>query len=386
MRTTLFAVVSLVIGASVGWLATRSEFSVPAVELTDVAARGTSAGVDSAKKIGPLAKVVNGQRYDFGTMDRFTTQNHTFIITNNGDEPLILKLGKTTCKCTLGELAKGELQPGERTEVKLEWTARTTGEQFEQSAEINTNDKNNNPLQLTVHGHVSDVMRVDPEQFTLNNISASDPFTAKLRLLARKEPKLTVLSHSWAKPETAQFFDVSFEPIPQEDLGDDKIASGVTIVLQTKPGLPLGQLSQTLKVTTNIDPEEPLEIPLLGSVASDISIVGPGVKPEHIFVDLKTVERGAGTKQTVYVIVKGELRDETTVKIASVTPTEQFSAVLGEADRSNPKLVRYPLTIEVPPDALPIVRAARDTYARIKLEIDHPVVKEMEIRVRYVVK
>lgn len=386
MRTALFAVVSLVIGGAAGWLATRSEFSVPVVELTDVAAPGTSAGEKRAKKIGPIAQVVNGQRYDFGTMDRYATQNHTFVISNGGDEPLILNLGKTTCKCTLGELTKGELQPGETTEVKLEWTARTIGEQFEQSAEINTNDKNNNPLQLTVHGHVFDVMRLDPEQFTLNGISASDPFTARLRLMARKEPNLTVLGHSWAKPETAQFFDVSFEPIAQEDLGDEKVASAVAIVLQTRPGLPLGQLSQTLKVTTNVNPDEPLEIPLHGSVASDISIVGPGVKSEHLLVDLKTIQRGVGAKQTVYVIVKGERRDETTVKIASVAPAEQFSAELGEADRSNPKLVRYPLTIEIPPDALPIVRAARDTYARIKLEIEHPVVKEMEIRVRYVVK
>ncbi len=385
MRTALLAVVCLAIGGMAGWLATRNEFSVHVVELTNISATGTTAADKAPPKIGPLAKVVNGERYDFGTMDRYATQSHSFIIANDGDEPLILKLGKTTCKCTLSDLAKGELKPGETTEVKLEWTARTIGEMFEQSAEINTNDKSNNPLKLTVHGHVFDVLRPESDQFTLNNISASDPHTVRLRLFAYKSPELKVLSHSWAKPETAEFLDLSIEPTPAEDLPEN-VASGVTLVLQTKPGLPLGQLSQTLKISTNVNPDEPLEIPVEGSVASDISLLGPGVKPEHIFVDLKTIERGVGAKQIVYVIVKGEHRDTAEVKIASVTPTEQFSAVLGDADRSNPKLVRYPLTIEVPPDAQPIIRAARDTYARIKLDIEHPVVKEMEIRVRYVVK
>jgi hypothetical protein len=385
MRTALLAVLSLVIGGTAGWLATRNEFSVYVVELTNVAAAGPRSAEKSPPKIGPLAKVVNGERYDFGTMDRYATQSHTFVVANEGDEPLILKLGKTTCKCTLSDLAKGELKPGETTEVKLEWTARTIGEMFEQSAEINTNDKHNNPLKLTIQGHVFDVLRPESDQFTLNNISASDSHTVRMRLFAYKSPELNILSHSWAKPETAKFLDLSIEPTPAEEIPEN-VASSVTLVLQTKPGIPLGQLSQTLKISTNVNPDEPLEIPVEGSVASDISLLGPGVRPEHIFVDLKTIDRNVGAKQTVYVIVKGEHRDTANVKIASVTPTEQFSAVLGEPDRSNPKLVRYPLTIEVPPGALPIVRAARDTYARVKLDIEHPVVKEMEIRVRYVVK
>ncbi|MCU0880179.1 MAG: DUF1573 domain-containing protein, partial [Pirellulaceae bacterium] len=98
MRTALLAVVCLAIGGMAGWLATRNEFSVHVVELTNISATGTTAADKAPPKIGPLAKVVNGERYDFGTMDRYATQSHSFIIANDGDEPLILKLGKTTCK------------------------------------------------------------------------------------------------------------------------------------------------------------------------------------------------------------------------------------------------------------------------------------------------
>ena len=74
MKATLFALVALALGiaAGIGW--TQREFSheVMPVDVTPVA--GSSGSV--AAKIGPKVTIVNGERHDFGTMDRNAHGKH----------------------------------------------------------------------------------------------------------------------------------------------------------------------------------------------------------------------------------------------------------------------------------------------------------------------
>ena len=152
MKPTLFAVVSLVLGIALGWVWTRVEFSRDRLPLVLVAGTGQSA----TSLHGPRAVVVNGERHDFGTMDRLAQGEHAFQIHNDGDAPLELQLGKTTCKCTLGELADSKLEPGQTTTVTLTWQVKTGEEMFEQNAEIITNDPHLNPILLIILGNVID--------------------------------------------------------------------------------------------------------------------------------------------------------------------------------------------------------------------------------------
>ena len=64
----------------------------------------------------------------------------------------------------------------------------------------------------------------------------------------------------------------------------------------------------------------------------------------------------------------------------------EFKATLGEPNRDNAKIVRYPLTVEVPANATPVSRAADGAYALVHLTTTHPDVKELTIKVRYIVK
>ena len=48
--------------------------------------------------------------YDFGLMDPMTTGTYDFEIKNVGDAPLHLKLGPTSCKCTISGLSADKLE------------------------------------------------------------------------------------------------------------------------------------------------------------------------------------------------------------------------------------------------------------------------------------
>jgi hypothetical protein len=156
------------------------------------------------------------------------------------------------------------------------------------------------------------------------------------------------------------------------------------MTIEVKPGLPQGDFDSAITVNTN-QSSDPLTVRVIGNVASDILLMGPNVVREKMLVSLGAFSQNVGKKHTIFLIVKGPHRDDTKVEITSVEPTTEFSARLGEVVRDTPKTMRYPVIIEVPPGATPGART-EGTYGKIRIATTHPDVKELEIKVRYVVK
>src|SRR5262245_1226983 len=124
MKAALWAVAALVLGSAVGFFWTHFEFAHDDLPVAVTPVGGTSHAPQG--KIGPKAVVVNGERHDFGTMDRNGHGQHTFLLRNDGDEPLSLTTGQTTCKCTTFAAADDKVEPGKTAEVRLEWNAKTS--------------------------------------------------------------------------------------------------------------------------------------------------------------------------------------------------------------------------------------------------------------------
>ena len=382
MKPALFALVCLILGVAIGWVGTSSEFARDSLPMTPVLASRPK----GAPVTGPRAVVVNGERHQFGTMDRFAKGSHTFVIRNDGSAPLEIALGHTTCKCTVGELSTSRLAPGESTDVKLDWQVKTGDTMFEQSAELITNDPQHNPIHLTIHGNVVDRVRPEETHITLNDLSTNETRIVQMRIWAYQATDLEVTDHRWIKPEYVDHLQVSFEPVPPDVRRPPGATSGLVVVLKILPGLPLGPISQTLQLTFNVSDRDPMELPLQGTVISDISLAGPGVTASRLVVNFGQLKVGQGMKRTVFITAKGPFRNDTQVQLTGTEPAVDFQASLGETIRDNPALVRFPLTIEIPPSAPPIARNGDESYARIKLSTTHPQVKELVVKVRYVVK
>ncbi|MEX2173705.1 MAG: DUF1573 domain-containing protein [Pirellulaceae bacterium] len=383
MKPTLFALVALALGIGVGFALTRAEFARDELPFDPTAATSPTDTTSSGPQ-GPQAVVVNGERHDFGTIDRYASDSHEFEVLNAGDAPLSLVVGNSTCKCTTFATEKDALAPGEKTKVKLEWTAKTGEPEFEQSAELITNDPDRAIVMLTIHGRVIDTVRPDRMQMTVNDLSANEPAAVSMRIHAYRATDLAIADTEWIKDDAVDHFQVATRPLTAAELAEEEGAtSGVELTVKIASGLRLGPLSQRLKVTTNLENHDALEIPLVGNVVSDISVFGPGVIPDKLLVNLNTVPRQLGIKRTVFLTVKGPHRETTRLKIEKVVPEQEFRATLGEP--TGERLIRYPLTIEIPPSSTPVARNAEETYAKIKLSVTHPQVKEMTVRVRYAV-
>ena len=67
------------------------------------------------------------------------------------------------------------------------------------------------------------------------------------------------------------------------------------------------------------------------------------------------------------------------------SPAASFPPRLGEPSRENPKVVRYPLVLQIPAGTRPVARAGDGSYALVKVTTTHPQVKELTLRIRYIV-
>jgi hypothetical protein len=384
MKATFFTLVALAAGIAAAILFTQREFSR---EVMPVEVRQVSIDGKKLPKIGPKVSIVNGERYDFGTMDRNGQGKHAFIVLNDGDAPLTLEAGQRSCGVCIKEfiIAQPVLQPGERTEATIEFAVKTGDSEFEQSGTLNTNDPIKKSVRLAIHGHILDTVRVERTDIHFHDMSPSESATQSVNIYAFRDEKLRIESHDISSARAGEHLSVSFGPLTSDEMAKEPRAKdGVKMTVELKPGLPQGDFDATISVTTN-QSSEPLTVKVIGNIATDILLMGPNVMRERSLVGLGAVSQKDGKKQTIFLIVKGPNREDTKVEIDSVEPAVDFSAKLGEPIRDSAKTIRYPIAIEVPPGAAPVTRG-EGNYAKIRVRTTHPEIKEMEIKVRYVVK
>ena len=185
-------------------------------------------------------------------MQRGATEAHEFVFTNVGSTPLKLEVGRTTCKCTLGEVAARPLEPGESTPVRLEWVAKSGGGQFRQTATVLTNDPRKPTVDLQVEGLITDHTGLQPKEFLLGRMSADEAGEASVYLASYDEGpdakplEATVrMSDSTPSPERYGFV---VEPVAAADLPIERATSGVKITVKAGPGLPIGSLTEWVSI------------------------------------------------------------------------------------------------------------------------------------------
>ena len=81
---------------------------------------------------GPWPKAVfDRKEFNFGRMEVGDKGTHDFTVRNEGDAPLILRQGQTTCQCTISEVENNRIEQGQSATIKLTWLPADQSEVFE---------------------------------------------------------------------------------------------------------------------------------------------------------------------------------------------------------------------------------------------------------------
>jgi hypothetical protein len=338
--------------------------------------------------------LVDNESYDFGRVERDTTVRHAFRFTNAGDAVLNLKAGETTCtRCTISELTKPRVEPGETVEVVVEYTASSAKPQIRQIAPILTNDPKRPRVELNISGTVTARYRLVPEEVVLSKVSANETKTPDIKIYAILDNSVRVVGHEFTAPESARFFQMDSEPIPADQLTGTDAKSGCRVRLTLKPGLPLGRIQQTIRLELQLGEAKEtvsVEVPIEGSVDSDVSIVGPGWEQQISRLSIPAVSSAKGATRKLFVLLRGGRRHEVTIKTAKVDPS-WLKVSLGEPTElkgGDGGVTQVPLTIEIPPGMPPVnhLGTEQGKYAEVVLETTHPQVSEIRMSLKFVIE
>ena len=109
-------------------------------------------GKETSKTTGTTTTVaVNQTTIDFGSFQKTEKQERSFVLTNTGNQLLVIQDVTTSCGCTKVEYSKEPVRPGASLELKVIYEAEKA-EFFNKVITVYCN-ANNSPLRLTVKGY-----------------------------------------------------------------------------------------------------------------------------------------------------------------------------------------------------------------------------------------
>lgn len=400
MKLIVSVILTLVFGVGAGWILGAIEQSRSGEHFSPYNALNPSLAVPTQQvSENPEIQITNGESYNFGNMMLGDTKSWVFVVKNSGKQPLELRLGETTCKCTFiseGAFDKDGktptvVKPGETLDVELQWSPKDYEMDFFQSAELKTNDPAREVVTLQVRGKVSKTAQITPELISLPNVNSSDGTTTVAAFLcAMEEGEWNILDIQWSNPDLAEFFTVELGEIAPDELESDTEAvdpkSGRKLTITAKPGIPLGPISQTLILKTDIRDGLDVACEIFGNVISDITIIGRGFKPARQRLIIPPVDGKAGGKTTLQILVKGENHKNIEFEMVKVLPEGVMKVYFAEGN-STENHTRVPLIVEFPAGTAPVSgRGQLNKYGEIHFKTNHPVVKEVKLYVSFVVK
>ncbi|MHC4180421.1 MAG: DUF1573 domain-containing protein, partial [Planctomycetota bacterium] len=349
MKTFLAVILATIFGIALGTGIAALRIAVaPWDGNPDGVQVGSQAGSSSG---GPAPKVVvEKPEHEFGLMDIQAEGKHDFIFANRGDAPLVLTEGDNSCGCTVSDIEGSSIAPGKSATVTLKWKAHEGEGPFRETAFIETNDPTRRRVTLTIWGRITRAVRPVPSELALGSISAGRPVTSQVRLLCYLEEPLGVLACEPVDQQTGEHFEVTFEPLPADQLEEaegeqekldkegnaegkpkpgktGKPRSGYLLEITVKPGLPLGGFRQTILVKTNQQSVPTVKIPVVGRVVGDISIYGRGWNGENNVLTLGTLSSQEEVESMLLLVTRGPHSKEIKFELDPTSPSPDLIEV-----------------------------------------------------------
>jgi hypothetical protein len=329
--------------------------------------------------------------YNFGVMPQHASSRAEFIFRNVGDETLVLRVGKSTCQCTVGELARSQVAPNEETVVVLSWKTEGPEGPFRHRAEIETNDPARPVVRLVVNGTLTRGLAIEPRDLRLGRISVRDGKQAEFNVVAFQATDLEIQKCELLDPggatsgdPLAKLAEFSHRKLTPDELKsvEPMAKSGYRVTISLKPGLPLGRIDRKIRVSTNV--VEPMEMAVSGLVAGDLSVAEVGAWSAHNqLFNLGETQSDQGASKSLFLIVGGADFQNVKVEVKRTVPSA-LQAKVGKP-LVGAETARWPITISVPPGTPAMSHADKGEYGQVVLETTHPEQKEFVIDVSFLV-
>jgi hypothetical protein len=104
-------------------------------------------------KVSGAGMVFESETIDYGTIPHNADGKREFVLTNNGDKPLIISNAQGSCGCTVPTYPKEPIAPGAKAVIGVKYATDRVGS-FQKSVTITSNAEGAATKVLTIKGNV----------------------------------------------------------------------------------------------------------------------------------------------------------------------------------------------------------------------------------------
>ena len=319
------------------------------------------------------------REFHFGTMNPLTMGRHDFVVRNTGTAPLELKLGGTSCKCTLGRLSNNRLPPGGETNVTLEWNTGRHPE-YAHGGTLLTNDPQNSRVELRVTGRVITVLSADVPEIIFPTIDPGAAGKAETFLYSQVWDGFEVVGGQCGLEGITWEVETVADHLVPEDLHS---SHAQLLRVTTSADLPTGEFNDVLRLEVEhaaSGERRQIELPIHGTVGRRLAIYGPAIDAQGI-IDLGRIPVGKGKKVKVLV------------KVRDADPAIEAARLIVKPEWLKAELTRHPadagrglydLTVELP-SAAPPCQYLGNPLGQLRIDTGHPRIGVVELGVTFAV-
>lgn len=342
------------------------------------------------KEEGPQPKAVAEETlYNFGRMSKNQTQTHSFGIKNEGESTLILTVGDSSCKCTLGNISDKELEPGESSTVDLEWTPTKPTNSFRQYATIHTNDPNNKELLFAVEGQIFETFEISPDEvWKTGSMTPGETRTIKGRLTSRTVEEFDLGEIT----STSEYITATSTPLPKEELEESELTSGHEIAVTVSPGFKFGAFKGDVKLESEYDGGVMFNIHVEGFIKGPFTFLkanklkGVTWNAPSMMLNLGRFSSGKGrdVKMRVYISDLDRVPDEEVFQIHAIESDIRYLEVeheIIEIDEES-RRATVDMVFKYKEGSPPITKSAEQS-AIVRVKTNHPDAPDFPIFVAF---
>ena len=196
--------------------------------------------------------------YDYGARSNTEDVRHTFVLRNDGDTPLVISQVRSGCGCTLAELDRYTIPPGETANLSARLSLKGYSGPKHSSLYLHSNDPSNAVFLCRFTGTAEAELELTPTGFLFNVSPESSNLTASITLLNRTPQALHITGVD--RPSSCQAITVvTNEP-------------GKRYTLTATSESPAGSVQNTLSLYTDHPRYPRLDIPFKLAVLRDLNV------------------------------------------------------------------------------------------------------------------
>jgi len=348
-------------------------------------------GAAAVRPAGASPRVeVSEPEYDFGAIESEGKYRHEFLIRNVGDAPLTLRVGDSSCRCTVLDFSQATLQPQEGIKIAIQFDAHEYFGPVSQHAALVTNDPQNPRLILKIKANVERSIRVVPAELVFSRIVRNQAATGEVRVVIFRRQPVTITDVRFEEvgDETLQFLELSHAPLTAAELaGEPGATGGYRIMVRVKPGLPVGPFHQKIRIATDQSDIPSVEVPVQGRVESEYGIIGSGWNAQRGILHLGRIQRASGAQARV--MLRLPALPGQTIEVEPVRSVPEFVQVQVRKEETVQagESVLIPIVITIPAGAGPAnyFGDSEEELGKIFLKTNHPAATEIKVLLRLAV-